>query len=170
MKYFAMRANNRQLSNTVNLKSARQTANRLINAERKRRKLSTVRWSREMYAKAKEQADTMSSAGRLIHSHRYALKGGENCWGGKGYFAKSSEQLARDMVGGWMSSPRHRAWLLDGRVKSAAVAISISRHGTFAAWAFSDSISYKHKPKRYGKSTGSIFHRLNSFFNKLFKF
>ena len=154
----------------VNLKVACQTANRLINAERRRRKISISRWSHEMYTNAKEQADIMSSAGRLIHSHRYALKGGENCWGGKGYFAKNNDQLARDMVRSWMTSPRHRAWLLDGRVKSAAVAISISRHGTFAAWAFSDSISHKHKPKIYCKSTGSLFHRLNSLLNKLFNF
>jgi len=36
-----------------------------------------------------------------------------------------------------MKSPRHRAWLLDPRVKTAATGISKSRHGTFAAWSFS---------------------------------
>jgi len=36
-----------------------------------------------------------------------------------------------------MSSPEHRAWLLDPRVKAVGVAISKSRHGTYATWAFS---------------------------------
>lgn len=154
----------------VNIKVACYKANQLINSERRRRKISAVAWCSTMYMLAKEHTDNMANAGFLFHSHRDALKGGENCWGGKGYFAKSSEQLARAMVRGWMSSPKHRAWILDKRVKSAAVGISVSKHGTFAAWAFSDSISQTYKPKRPRKRTKSIFHRLNSFFKKLLGF
>jgi len=40
------------------------------------------------------------------------------------------------------SKAGHREWLLDRRVKTAGAAISKSRHGTYAAWAFSgDSIN-----------------------------
>ena len=89
-----------------------------------------------MYHLAKDQSNKMARAGRLFHSDRPALKGGENCWMGKGY---SERALPKAIVDTWMKSHAgHREWLLDPRVKTAAVAISSSRHGTFAAWAFSD--------------------------------
>lgn len=113
-----------------------QIVHRLINEERRRRGLPWVRWSQKMYVLAKDQSNKMAKAGRLFHSNRYALKGGENCWMGKGY---SERALPKAIVNSWMKSREgHREWILDPRVKTAAVAISRSKHGTFAAWAFSD--------------------------------
>lgn len=109
----------------------------LINEERRKRGLPHVYWSKEMYRLAKDQSNKMAKAGFLFHSNRYALQGGENICGGKGYHS------AKDFVRNWMGSPRHRAWILDPRVKTAGVGISRSRHGTFAAWAFSDQPLYQ---------------------------
>jgi uncharacterized protein YkwD len=157
-------------SSMINIKAASYRANQLINSERKRRKIPPVVWCSTMYTFAKSHADNMAQLGSLFHSLRPALQGGENCWGGKGYYAKSSEQLARAMVKGWMSSPKHRAWILDKRIKSAAVGISISKKGTFAAWAFSESMPRTHKPTRTNKSKGSMSHRLCSFLKDLLGF
>lgn len=89
-----------------------------------------------MYKLAKDQSNKMARVGRLFHSDRYALQGGENCWMGKGY---SEKALPKAIVDSWMKSHAgHREWLLDPTVKTAAVGISRSRHGTFATWAFSD--------------------------------
>lgn len=115
---------------------AEGAVHRLINEERKRRGLPWVRWSSNMYRLAKDQSNKMARVGRLFHSDRYALQGGENCWMGKGY---SQRALPKAIVDSWMKSHAgHREWLLDPTVKTAAVGISSSRHGTFAAWAFSD--------------------------------
>lgn len=115
-----------------------QIVHRLINEERKRRGLPWVRWSPEMYRLAKDQANKMAKEGRLFHSPRFALRGGENVWGGK-YHYRNDLQLAKDIVNSWMKSHAgHREWLLDPSVKTAGTAISTSRHGTYAAWAFSD--------------------------------
>lgn len=109
-----------------------QIVHRLINQERKRRGLPHVRWSHEMYRLAKDQSNKMAKAGRLFHSNRFAFQGGECICGGKGHHSP------RDFVRSWMRSSRHRAWLLDPRVQTAGVGISSSKHGTYAAWAFSD--------------------------------
>jgi len=85
-----------------------------------------------MYRFAKRLSNKMARVGHLCHSGRPALQGGENVCGGKGYFSP------RDFVSCWMKSPQHRAWLLDPRVKAAAVGISASRRGSYAAWSFSD--------------------------------
>ena len=114
-----------------------QIVHGLINEERKRRGLPWVRWSQEMYVLAKGQANKMAKEKRLSHSNRYALKGGECCWGGEGYHA-GGERLAKDIFKTWMESPPHRAWLLNRTVKRAGTAITGSRTGTYAAWAFHD--------------------------------
>jgi len=85
-----------------------------------------------MYVLAKQQANYCARIGRLVHSNRFALQGGENLCGGKGSMSP------RTIVRCWMRSKAgHREWLLDPRVKVAGVAISKSRRGTYAAWAFS---------------------------------
>jgi hypothetical protein len=104
---------------------------RLINLERKKRRLPPVKWSSVMYQLAKSQSRKMAKAGRLFHSRRYALQGGENVSGGRGRLSP------KDFVRSWMKSPQHRAWLLSSEVKTAAVGISSSRRGTYAAWSFS---------------------------------
>ena len=104
----------------------------LINNERRKRRLPYVKWSQEMYRLAKDQANYCARVGRLVHSNRYALQGGENLCGGKGNMSPKA------IVNCWMHSKAgHREWLLDTRVKTAGVGISKSRHGTYAAWAFS---------------------------------
>lgn len=81
---------------------------------------------------ARSQARYCAKRGKLIHSDRPALKGGENlCCG-------SRNMSPKNIVKSWMTSPGHRAWLLDSRVRSAGVGIARSKHGTYAAWAFSD--------------------------------
>jgi hypothetical protein len=116
---------------------AETTTHRLINLERKRRGLRRVQWSGDMYKLAKSHSKKMAKAGRLFHTRRFALRGGENISGGKGHHSP------KDFVRNWMGSPPHRAWLLDPRVKTAAVGISKSKHGTFAAWPFSDQPLHK---------------------------
>ena len=109
-----------------------QVVHKLINQERRKRGLSYVRWNQEMYLLAKDQASYCAKVGRLVHSNRYALQGGENLCGGRGNLSPKS------IVRCWMSSKAgHREWLLDPRVKSAGVGIAKSRHGIYAAWAFS---------------------------------
>ena len=93
-----------------------------------------------MYRLAKGHSNKMAKAGRLFHSGRYALQGGENICGGKGHHSP------KDFVTSWMKSSRHRAWLLDVRVKTAAVGISDSRYGTYAAWSFSDQPLIRWRP------------------------
>jgi hypothetical protein len=107
---------------------------RLINDERRRRHIPPVEWSSEMHRLARSHSESMAAAGHLFHSNRFALQGGENC------FMGSSSPHA--IVRGWMSSTAgHREWLLDRRVKSAAVGISNGGHGrgyhTYVAWSFS---------------------------------
>jgi len=104
---------------------------RLINRERKQKRIPPVRWSQEMYHLAKGHSREMARVGHLFHTGRPALEGGENVTGGKG------NHSPKELVKSWMKSPLHREWLLDYRVKFAAVGISRSRHRTFAAWSFS---------------------------------
>lgn len=85
-----------------------------------------------MYRLARDHSNKMTKAKRLFHSGRYALQGGENISGGKG------NHSPKDFVNSWMKSPEHRAWLLDSKVKTAAVGISKSRYGSYATWSFSD--------------------------------
>lgn len=105
----------------------------LINSERTKIGLTPVSWSQEMYALAKDQSNKMANEDRLFHSNRYALQGGENCWGGEGH-----NWTPKDIVDSWMGSPPHRAWILDPRVRTAGVGITHSERGMYAAWAFSD--------------------------------
>ena len=106
---------------------------KLINEERKKRGIPPVRWNQELYYLAKEQATYCAKVGRLVHSNRFAFQGGENLCGGKG------DMTPRTIVNTWLRSKAgHREYLLSPRAKSAAVAISKSRHGTYCAWSFSD--------------------------------
>jgi uncharacterized protein YkwD len=109
-----------------------RAVHKLINQERRKRGLPYVRWNQGMYLLAKKQATYCAKVGRLVHSKRPALLGGENLCGGRGNL--SPKRIVRC----WMNSKAgHREWLLDLRVKSAGVGIAKSGHGTYAAWAFS---------------------------------
>jgi hypothetical protein len=105
----------------------------LINQERRKRGIRTVYWSREMARLAQSQANYCARAGHLIHSNRFAYRGGENLAQGGRYFPP------RAIVNCWLkSNAGHREYLLSPRVQKAGVGISKSRGKTYAAWAFSD--------------------------------
>ena len=138
-----------------------QSVHTLINRERKKRRLPTARWSQHMYTLAKEQADYCANKGRLIHSNRFALQGGENLCGGKGRLSPKS------IVRCWMGSTGHRRWLLDPRVREAGVAISKSRHGVYAAWSFSgDATGIPNIPLPDPIEIAGAFRSLNRWFRK----
>ena len=111
---------------------------KVINEERRKRGVPPVRWNQRLYYLAKAQADYCARVGRLVHSSRFTFQGGENLCGGKG------DMSPRVIVNTWLRSKAgHRECLLSPRAKSAAVAISRSKHGTYCAWAFSDTAPIK---------------------------
>jgi len=114
---------------------------RLINKERKSRHIPPVKWDTYMHRLARNHSRKMEKAGRLFHSARPALAGGENCLMGT--------SSPKAIVKGWMSSPGHRSWILDPAVKRAAVGISNRGHGrghhTYVAWSFSGSSTFRGK-------------------------
>jgi hypothetical protein len=124
-----------------------QTVHRLINGERRKRGLPWVRWNQRLYLLAKDQSNYCAKVGRLVHSRQSKLqKGGargENLCGGKG------DMSPRAIVKCWMNSKAgHREALLNPKAKTAGTAISHSRHGTYAAWIFSDeALHFSAKPK-----------------------
>jgi hypothetical protein len=69
----------------------------------------------------------------MVHSSRYAFKGGENLVGGRGSFTP------KDVVKSWMHSKAgHREYLLSPRVRRAGVGMARRNGKMFVAWAFSD--------------------------------
>jgi hypothetical protein len=124
----------------------------LINKERKQRHLPHVYWSREMAKLAQSQANYCARVGRLVHSKRFAFKGGENLAEGGGRFPPKA------IVDCWMSSHQgHREYLLSPRVTKAGVGIKKSHGKTFAAWAFSDETpSYPDCPAMKHKGRTSL--------------
>lgn len=105
----------------------------LINYERKKRGISTVYWSREMARLAQSQANYCARVGHLVHSNRYAFRGGENLAEGGSNFSP------KGIVDCWLGSKAgHREYLLSPRVQKAGVGIAKSRGKTYVAWAFSD--------------------------------
>lgn len=110
-----------------------QETQRLINIERTKRHIPAVQWDPHMHELARNHSEAMARARKLFHSNRIALEGGENCFMGS--------SSPREICKGWMSSKQgHREWLLDPRVKGAAVGISNGGHGrgyhTYVAWSF----------------------------------
>ena len=105
----------------------------LVNFERKKRGICTVYWSREMARLAQSQANYCARVGRLVHSNRYAFRGGENLAEGGSNFTP------RAIVNTWLGSRAdHKEYLLSPRVRKAGVGIAKSRGKTYVAWAFSD--------------------------------
>jgi len=133
---------------------------KLINEERRKRGVPPVRWNQSLYHLAKQQADYCAKVGRLVHSNRFAFQGGENLCGGKGNMSP------KIIVSTWLGSKAgHREYLLSPRAKSGAVAISKSRHGTYCAWSFSDSLVGQAQRARTGSKrahprTKSRLHRM----------
>lgn len=105
---------------------------RLINKERLKRGRGWAKWDQHLYELAKGQANKMARAGSVFHSDKQHVEGGECVFGGNG------AQSPRDFVKAWLGSPRHRALILGLSVRLAAVGITRSRKGTYAAWSFSN--------------------------------
>lgn len=108
----------------------------LINRERKKRRIAPVAWSPYMYCLAKEVTKRHVGKGpnNLKHSNRYALQGGENLC-----TLSASNVSPKEIVKIWMNSRAgHREWLLDKRVKKAAVGISKGSRWAYVSWSFSE--------------------------------
>jgi uncharacterized protein YkwD len=105
----------------------------LINKTREQAGRRWVRWNADMYVYAKSQSTISAQAGKLIHSYRDALDGGENLW-----MTPSHVYAPVAIVDFWLNSPAHRGWLLSSEVSKAAIGITESEYGTFVAWSFSD--------------------------------
>lgn len=148
--------------------------NDLINYERKKKGISShVFWSREMARLAQSQANYCAKVGHLVHSDRYAYRGGENLAQGPSNFT------SRAIVDCWLNSKAgHREYLLSPKVRKAGVGIAKSGGKTFVAWAFSDDPptypdcpNYKlpkpkgSNPKKISASLKTKFH-MNSKLNK----
>jgi len=105
----------------------------IIKAERKKRGIPTMYWSREMARLAQSQADYCAKVGRMVHSNRYAFKGGENICSGEGNLSP------RTIVNTWLKSKAgHREYIISPRVTKAGVGIAKRNGKVFVAWAFSD--------------------------------
>ena len=123
----------------------RLEVHRLVNKERQRRNLPVVHWSNRLAHSAQSQANYCARVGHMVHSNRFAFKGGENLIGGRGEFSP------KQVVKGWMHSKAdHREYLLSPRVKQAGVGVARKNGKMFVAWAFSDemkTIKNRHKMK-----------------------
>jgi len=107
-----------------------------INEGRIRNGVPWICWSNEMAQLAQSQAEYCAQIGRLVHSCRYAFRGGENLM--QGHW-KSSPW---DVVNCWMRSKAgHREYLLSPEVKRAGVGVAYANGQIFVAWAFSDEPS-----------------------------
>lgn len=104
----------------------------LIKAERRKRGLPNIFWSEEMAAFARNQASNCAGAGKLFHSDRHTLQGGENLWGGWG------DPNPIDAVNAWLHSAGHKENLLSPRIKKAGVATVYGGNG-FTCVAFASS-------------------------------
>ncbi len=105
----------------------------LLKLERQKRGLPNIYWSDEMARLARSQAEYCAKVGRLVHSNRFAYRGGECLWGGRG------DLDPMDAIQAWLRSKAgHREYVLSPRTRKAG--IGISRHGGFTcvAFAFSD--------------------------------
>ncbi|KKN50904.1 hypothetical protein LCGC14_0627690 [marine sediment metagenome] len=124
----------------------------IVKAERKKRGIPPMYWSREMARLAQSQANYCAKVGHMVHSDRYAFQGGENLCGGKGKFSP------RQIVNSWLHSKAgHREYMLSNRVTKAGVGIAKRNGKMFYAWAFSDaSPTYPDCPSFKSKAKKSI--------------
>lgn len=105
----------------------------IIKEERRKRKLPGIYWSRDMAKLAQSQANYCAKIGRMVHSDRYAFRGGENLAQGGNNFSPGA------IVSCWMHSKAgHREYLLSPRLTKAGIGIARKNGKTFAAFAFSD--------------------------------
>jgi uncharacterized protein YkwD len=77
--------------------------------------------------------DGVSFHDRILNNYHHWLRfTGENIWGAFGYDSSKTQKLAKEIVDDWMSSPTHRANLLDPDFTHLGVGVS-ARNGTIRA-------------------------------------
>lgn len=103
----------------------------LVNDIRVSRGSNSLVWDSELYTYSKQHSEDMANQKRLFHTSMYEPYA-ENAWGGEG----STSWTATDIVDSWMSSQKHRTWLLCPHLKHIAVGIAISNSGMYASWTF----------------------------------
>ena len=122
--------------------SVESQVHQLINRQRKRHGSPYVHWSSQLAYLARSQAKHCAQVNRLVHSNRYAFKGGENLAQGGPHFSPNS------IVSCWMHSKAgHREYLLSPKVTKAGVGIARSKGKIYVAWAFSDEPILKLFPR-----------------------
>lgn len=105
----------------------------LVNEERMGRGTPRLIWDDELGEIAEEHSLEMAEQGKLFHSsvsQPYA----ENCWGGStgsAYYIDSG-----DIVESWLSSDKHRTWLLCPHLEHVGVGIVVSGGEMYASWTF----------------------------------
>lgn len=104
----------------------------LANDERESRGIPILTWDEELHLIAREHSEAMAEGGRLFHTP-VDRPYGENVWGGS---TSSSYFNAADIIEGWMTSPKHRTWLLCPHLQHIAVGIAVSDRGIYASWTF----------------------------------
>ncbi len=105
----------------------------LINQERAREGLNPTVWDDNLYRLSKSHTDEMANRGELFHTptgETYA----ENAWGAS--WGGTRRGLAERIVGSWMSSPLHRAWILHVPLRVSVVSIVDDERGQWSSWTF----------------------------------
>ncbi len=102
----------------------------LVNTIRKERGSPELAWDDKLYEYSLAHSNNMAKEGRMFHTDMY-LPYGENAWWGGG-----SSWEAKNIVESWMTSPKHRTWLLCPNLKRIAVGIAYSNNGMYASWTF----------------------------------
>jgi len=123
------------VTQTLKLEEAEREAFELINAVREEAGVPPTKWSDELYNLSKKHTQEMADRGELFHTPMGA-EHGENAWGGCGYHHYQYDELAKVIVGSWMSSPLHRAWLLHAPIEESVVSIVVTPDGQYASWSF----------------------------------
>ena len=106
----------------------------LINLEREKSGLQATKWDDRLYELSKAHTEKMADRGDLFHTPTGASYG-ENAWGAS-WGRTSRQSIAEAMVGKWMSSPLHRAWILHEPLKTSVVSVVDDGRGNFASWTF----------------------------------
>jgi len=93
----------------------------LINVERNKLGIAPVTWNESISVAARKHSQAMQEQGNLYHDSggQYA----ECCYGGPLHYSSSST-TAEGIVAGWMSSPGHKAIILDGQYRQGAIGIA----------------------------------------------
>jgi len=140
------------------LKAVEKEVLRLTNAERRKSHLPSLEADDDLTATARAHSDDMlkrdffshvnpdgkSPAERLMPSHSMPVaKVGENIWKGSRLDTSDAKLLARLMVDGWLTSPGHRANILNADYTHLGVGISLADKEIRATQLFANVKSRK---------------------------